>query len=75
MHNTPSPKQNELMIANFLDNTLKTKLNLGSYRFICFIDNGVSNHLVPHNGDQIMFLASKFGDNYARIMVYQFYPW
>lgn len=41
MQNTHLPKQNELMISNFSQNLPQQKLDLGDYRFLCFVKTGL----------------------------------
>ena len=38
MQNSVSPRQNQIVVSNLMQNCPKTTLNLRHYRFICFVE-------------------------------------
>ena len=50
-------------------------LDLGEFRFLCFVDTGLTHPFIEQNHNQIFFLVSPPGKNTVRLMMYRTFVW
>ena len=63
------------MISNFSRNIPQTKLDLGDYRFICFVKTGLFPPFFEKGHNHFFFLVSPPKENNLRLMMYRTFAW
>ena len=76
MNKSYHPLNNILMLSNFAINEPQKLIDLGSYRFLCFVDSQVpQNQTWRNKGESCIFFLVKTPSGTVRLMYYRTFAW
>ena len=76
MYKSYHPLNNILMLSNFAINEPQKLIDLGSYRFLCFVDSHVpSNQTWRKQGESCIFFLVRTPSGTVRLMYYRTFAW
>ena len=76
MYKTYHPQNNILMVSNFAVNEPQKLIDLGSFRFLCFVDSSIPQEQTwREKGETCICFLVLTPDNTVRLMYYRTFAW